>query len=244
MIPRIIHACWFGKNDMPQSARECIATWEKYNPDYQFILWNEDNFDIMSNQYVREAYQCKKYAFVTDYVRLKALYDYGGIYMDTDVEVKRPLDDLLSYPAFSGFESEKYIPTGTMGSEPKNKWVKALLDDYEDRHFVLPTGEMDLTTNVERITAITQGLYPIKLNNTYQEYADMVLLPFDYLCAKNCADGKIKETKNTYTIHHFAGSWLPPKSVKDRVMAMLVTVFGDGFVQMLVKLKHFLFGIE
>lgn len=243
MIPKIIHACWFGKNDMPQSARGYVATWKKYNPDYQIILWNEDNFDIMSNQYVREAYQCKKYAFVTDYVRLKVLYDYGGIYMDTDVEVKRSLDDLLNYPAFSGFESEKFFPTGTMGAEPKNRWIKVLLDDYKYRHFLLPNGGMDMTTNTKRITAITQKLYPVILNNTYQELGgDLVLMPFEYLCAKDPVNGKIKETNNTYTVHHFAGSWLPPKSVKARVIDTIANLFGDDFVQRIVKLKHFMSG--
>lgn len=240
MIPKVIHYCWFGGGTFSELAEKCVASWKKYCPDYEIILWNENNFDIMSNPYVREAYQCKKYAFVTDYVRLKALYDYGGIYMDTDVEVKRSLDDLLNYPAFSGFESEKYFPTGTMGAEPKNRWIKALLDDYKYRHFLLPNGGMDMTTNTQRIAAITQELYPVILNNTYQELGgDLVLLPFEYLCAKDRVDGKIKDTSNTYTVHHFAGSWLPPKA---RVIDMIAKRFGDDFVQRIVKLKHFVLG--
>ena len=108
-IPKVIHYCWFGRGKLPKLAKKCIKSWKKYLPDYKIIEWNEDNFDINSNQYVREAYEAKKYAFVSDYVRLYALYNYGGIYMDTDVEVIKSLDEFLIHEAFSGFESPKDI---------------------------------------------------------------------------------------------------------------------------------------
>lgn len=235
MIPKILHACWFGGKPIPEEAQKYIDTWKKYNPEYEIKIWNEQTFDITSNQYAYEAYQNRKFAFVTDYVRLKVLYDFGGIYMDTDVEVLKPLDDLLQYPAFSGFEGPNRIPTGTMGAEKHNKWIKLLLDYYDDKHFVLEDGNLDLTTNVKTITDITVANYPIILNNTMQSFDDFVMFPFDYLCAKDLVDGVVKKTKNTYTVHHFAGSWTSPKK---RFIKLLLSVFGYRFVQFLVKIKH------
>ena len=147
MIPKIIHYCWFGGNPLPKSAEKCIKSWKKYCPDYEIIEWNESNFDINSNQYVREAYENKKYAFVTDYVRLYAMYNYGGIYMDTDVEVLKPLDCFLDNHAFSGFESSGYIPTGLMASEKEFPLFRELLKYYGNRAFVNPDGSFDTTTN-------------------------------------------------------------------------------------------------
>ena len=235
MIPKILHACWFGGKPIPEEAQKYIDTWKKYNPEYEIKIWNEQTFDITSNQYAYEAYQNRKFAFVTDYVRLKVLYDFGGIYMDTDVEVLKPLDDLLQYPAFSGFEGPNRIPTGTMGAEKHNKWIKLLLDYYDNKHFVLEDGNLDLTTNVKTITDITIAIYPIILNNTMQSFADFVMFPFDYLCAKDLVDGVVKKTKNTYTVHHFAGSWT---SLKKRFIKLLLSVFGYRFVQFFVKIKH------
>lgn len=235
MIPKIIHACWFGGKPLPTDAQKNIETWKKYNPDYTIKIWNEDNFDISSNIYIKEAFENNKFAFVTDYVRLKVLYDYGGIYMDTDVEVLKPLDDFLHNPAFSGFEGPDRIPTGTMGAEPKNRWIGLLLEYYNDRHFILEDGTPDLTTNVKTITDITKNNYPIVLNNTLQKFDDFVMFPFDYLCAKDLKDGVIKKTKNTYTVHHFSGSWT---TAKKKFIEKLRTVFGNEFVQILVKIKH------
>lgn len=235
MIPKILHACWFGGKPLPNDVLSNLETWEKYNPDYEIKIWNEKNFNVSENSYAKEAYDNKKFAFVTDYVRLKVLYEYGGIYMDTDVEVLKSFDNLLSLPAFSGFEGPNRIPTGTMGAEKHNKWIRLLLDYYDDRHFVLEDGNLDLTTNVKTITDITVANYPIILNNTMQSFDDFVMFPFDYLCAKDLVDGVVKKTKNTYTVHHFAGSWTSPKK---RFIKLLLSVFGYRFVQFLVKIKH------
>lgn len=214
MIPKIIHYCWFGGKPLPDDVKKYIATWEKYCPDYAIKQWNENNFDVTENQYCQEAYKAKKWAFVSDYARLKVLYKYGGIYMDTDVEVVKNLDPLLQYRAFSGFESDRAIPTGTMGSVKGNEWIKVLLQDYEERQFLKPDGSYDLTTNVVRITEITEKEYGIHLNNTLQYFGDqMILFPFDYLCAKSFETGEIIQTNHTFTIHHFAGSWL---SIEER----------------------------
>ena len=240
MIPRIIHYCWFGRNPLTNLALKCIASWEKMCPGYEFKLWNEDSFNIAENCYIEEAYKAKKWAFVSDYVRLKVLYDYGGVYMDTDVEVIKPLDQFLKHKAFSGFENENWIPTGTMGAEKSNKWIEVLLDYYRDRHFILPDGSFDLTTNVVSITENTKRIYPLQLNGKYQDLGDVVFYPSDVFCAKSTIDGRVTVTKNTITIHHFAGSWASTKSRRIRKLNALI---GKDNVDKLVKVKHFIKGI-
>ncbi len=207
MIPKIIHYCWFGPNSISKEAEMYIETWKKYCPDYELVCWSENRFDINSNVYVKEAYENKKYAFVTDYVRLYALYHFGGIYMDTDVEVCKKLDSLLKYPAFSGYESESKIPTGTMAAEKHNKWIGLLLKDYDNIHFVRKNGTLDLTTNTERITQTTVKNYNVCLNGKKLITDDFVMFPFEYLCAKEWESGCIRRTEDTFTIHHFAKTW-------------------------------------
>lgn len=207
MIPKIIHYCWFGKGQMPELAVKCIDSWKKILPDYKLKLWNEDSFDINSVPYVKEAYQSRKFAFVTDYVRLFAIYHEGGIYMDTDVEMLKSVDDLLHLPAFSGFESEKDIPTGIMASEKDGQWAKEMMEYYtNDRHFLLQDGSLDMTSNVLIISKLMSA-NGFKLVNSYQVYKNcMHIFPKDYFCPKG-RTGIITLTENTYCIHHFAGSW-------------------------------------
>ena len=209
MIPKIIHYCWFGKGKKPELALKCIESWKNYLPDYEIKEWNEDNFNLDLYPYVREAYDCRKFAFVTDVVRLYALYKEGGIYMDTDVEVLKPLDCFLDHIAFSGFENNNYVPTGIMASEKNSVWAKENLDYYEGRHFVKQDGSFDTTTNVIIITnyMLSKGLKPI---NKYQDFPGLVTMyPNDYFCPKSHGTGKIRLTENSYTIHHFSGSWKP-----------------------------------
>lgn len=207
MIPKIIHYCWFGGNPLPELAQKCIASWKKYCPDYEIKEWNENNFDLNCNDYVREAYGEKKWAFVSDVARLYAMVEEGGIYMDTDVEVVQSLDSLLQYHAVSGFESDTAIPTGLMACEKGNPMFKEFLDEYEKAHFVFPDGTIDKTTNVVRITntCLKYGFVP---NNQKQTINTFTLLPKDYLCPKNNRTGELEISDNTLTIHHFDGSWL------------------------------------
>lgn len=209
MIPKKIHYCWFGRGEMPKLAKKCIKSWKKYCPDYEIKEWNEDNFDLDKYPYVREAYDNRKFAFVTDVVRLYALYTEGGIYMDTDVEVLKSLDAFLHHNAFSGFEDEKYVPTGIMASEKGGIWAKDNLNYYNGRHFVREDGSMDTTTNVITITnyMIAHGL---KQDNTFQDFPNLITLyPKDYFCPLSWNGHEMQMTENTVTIHHFAGSWLP-----------------------------------
>ena len=207
MIPKKIHYCWFGRNPLPEDAKKYIESWKKYCPDYEIKEWNEDNFNLDMYPYVREAYENRKFAFVSDVARLYALYNEGGFYMDTDVELIKPLDDFLKYDGVSGFESSTQIPTGLMASRELHPLVKEWLEDYEGKHFIKEDGSFDLTTNVTRITNICLK-HGFKPNSKLQTIAEYTFFPSDYFCPKDCNTGIIKITKNTYAIHHFAGSWL------------------------------------
>lgn len=207
MIPKVIHYCWFGGNPLPEMAIKCIESWKKYCPEYKIIEWNEKNFDINSCEYVREAYESKKYAFVSDVVRLYAISKYGGIYMDTDVEVIKPLDSILKYKAVSGFEAEDRIPTGLMACEANHPFFLELYHEYDNERFINEDNSFNTTTNVTRITnaCLKHGLV---LNNHLQTVNDFTLFPNDYFCPKNYHTGIVNITNNTLTIHHFEGSWL------------------------------------
>ena len=235
MIPKIIHYCWFGKKPLPELAVKCIESWKKYCPDYEIKEWNEDNFDINYCSYVSEAYEAKKWAFITDVVRLYALVNYGGVYMDVDVEIIKPIDDLLHYKAVSGFESETEIPTGLMASEKNHPLFRELLNEYNNIHFKLFDGKNDMTTNVERITN-TCLKYGLNRNNQMQTIRDFTLLPKDFLCPKSYITGEINITENTYTIHHFNASW---QSEEDkhciRLETKLKKVFGKTLSEYIAR---------
>lgn len=209
MIPKIIHYCWYGGKPLPELAQKCLESWHKYCPDYEIIRWDESNTDLVSNQYVKEAYESKKWAFITDYVRLKVLYEVGGIYMDTDVQIIASLDAFLTNKGFSGFENENQVPTGIMAAEKGNQFIGYLLHDYDNRHFLDADGKPNLKTNVDTITEISlqKGL---RLNNKYQVVEDFTFYPSDFFCPKDSRTLKIHLTENTVTIHHFAGSWVNP----------------------------------
>ncbi|QIP13908.1 glycosyl transferase [Spirosoma aureum] len=235
MIPKVIHYCWFGRGKMPAMADRCICSWKQFLPNYELRLWNEDSFDINSVPYVKEAYQARKFAFVTDYVRLYALHQFGGIYLDTDVEVLKSLDDLLHLPAFSGFESDHEIPTGIMASEQHNEWASEQLRYYAGRHFLRPDGSYDMTTNVEIISG-SMAANGFMLKNSYQIYKGcMHIFPKDYFCPKS-RSGIITISPNTYCIHHFEGSWQPVGSKLKKYIFQ--KIIGPTITDKLVNLKR------
>lgn len=227
MIPKIIHYCWFGGNPLPELAVVCIESWKKYCPDYEIREWNESNFDIDTNTYTAEAYTVQKWAFITDYVRLYAMVNYGGIYMDTDVEICNNLDQYLDHQAFSGFETDTDIPTGIMACEKGFPLFKQLLDNYKDRHFIRHDGSFDMTTNVYVITkyCLNKGFIP---NNSFQIVDGFALYPRDYFCPKDQQSGEITITENTHAIHHFSGSWNTPKELKWKKFERKLCMFPHG----------------
>lgn len=207
MIPKIIHYCWFGRGEMPPLSLKCLESWRLYLPDYTLQLWNEDSFDINSSRFVKEAYLSKKYAFVTDVVRLWALYNYGGVYMDTDVEILKDISTFLKYQAFTGFETDDSIPTGIMGSEQYGLWAEEQLKYYENISFIRKNGGFNARPNVQIITE-SAFKYNFVPNNQYQVINNYLhVFPKDYFCPKSYLSGNIELTENTFCIHHFAGSW-------------------------------------
>lgn len=238
MIPKTIHYCWFGRGEMPQLALDCIASWHKHMPDWNYKLWNEDNFDVNSIPYTKEAYASKKYAFVTDYVRLYALSTEGGVYMDTDVEILKPLDDLLHLHAFTGYEGSKHKPpvTGLMASVARGQWIEEQLHAYDGLHFCLADGSLDTTTNTQRISAIMKA-NGFVCDGTMGQYKDLTIFPSDYFCPHQTT-GEYLLTDNTYCNHHFMGSWNNKKNKGWK--GIVQNLVGQKNMIRLIKLKRHL----
>lgn len=235
MIPKKIHYCWFGGNEIPQLAKDCIASWQKYMPDWEYKLWNEDNFDVQSTPYTAEAYSAGKYAFVSDYVRLYALCNEGGLYMDIDFEVYKPFDDLLNNHAFTGFEGSKHSPVmmGVCASESHGEWVTEMLNAYAERHFVKPDGTPDMTTNVQFITAV-MAANGFQQNGKEQMYKDLHIYPVDFFCPRQTT-GEYFRTDNTYCEHMGLDSWSTKNhGWKDTVLSIV----GQHNMTRLIKLKR------
>ncbi len=239
MIPKIIHYCWFGRGEMPELAQQCITSWHQYMPDWEYKLWNEDNFDVNSVPYTKEAYEAKKYAFVSDYVRLWALNNEGGLYLDTDVMVLKPFDDLLYHAAFAGFEGSKHLPIGTcvMASQARGQWVGEMLEAYKNRHFVIEGGVYDLTTNVQFITALMAARGFVQ-DGKEQDYKDLHVFPVEYFCPRQTT-GEYFRTGNTCSDHLGIGSWTKQSGGWKAQLAKLI---GQKGMTQLIKLKRKLFG--
>lgn len=203
-IPKKIHYCWFGNGSLPENVKECIDTWKLHMPDYELVVWNEESFDIESNRFVLEAYKAKKYAYVSDYVRLYALQQQGGIYFDTDVEVLKSFDDLLDNKAFIGYEGNKLLGTGIIGSEKKHPWIEKLLSEYDHKDFILKDGSYNTTLNSVLISKTMVTEFAWQETNTYQALDNgLYVYPADYFSAKDCHTGQLFNNKKTYSIHHF-----------------------------------------
>jgi len=232
MIPKIIHYCWFGGNPLPPLAVKCIASWKKYLPEYEVVEWNESNFPLDEFIFAKQALENRKFAFISDVCRLYALKKTGGVYMDTDVEVLKPLDDFLHLAAFSGFENDDFVPTGIMASEKDGEWVTELLEYYDNKPFVNADGTLETTSNTVIITnmMLKKGFV---MNNSFQEIKDYVAFyPNDYFCPKSYKTGNIDLTENSYCIHHFAKSWIPMKKKWRNVLKMkAMNFFGYKNIQ-------------
>lgn len=239
MIPKTIHYCWFGGKEKPSIVKKCIESWKIHLSEYEIIEWNESNFDLDSNLYVREAYDSKKFAFVSDYVRVYALYHFGGIYLDTDVEVFKSFNSFLDHDSFWGFEQENFIATSTIGSVNGNKLIKQFLDFYNEKSFIKEDGTFDELTNVAIVTRMLEEL-GLKANGEYQElkgigafYPQTYFSPYDYI---NCRSFK---SENTYALHHFDKSWLPPEArIKSKVKKTLSKIIGGGTIARLRNLSR------
>lgn len=238
MIPKIIHYCWFGENPLPSLAQECIASWKKCLPDYEIKQWNESNFDVNMIPYTAEAYKQKKYAFVSDFARFWIIYHYGGLYFDTDVEIIKPLDDIVFEGNFMGFEVNpdgdntpgKYAPRYCFavnpgvgfGMEKEHPFMKRMIELYNGLNFELPP--VDIAWYKTIVAYTTEMLCEEGLKNVkgIQTIGNIKVYPSEYFSPINMVSGRLHVTGNTRTIHRFMGSWgVGKKSINDIVRSLL-----------------------
>jgi hypothetical protein len=246
-IPKIIHYCWFGYNPLPPDALKCIRSWKKYCPDYQIIQWTEDNFDVTSHPYMYDAWKAGKWAFVSDYARLKIIAEHGGIYLDTDVELIRSLDPLLEQEGFMGYQDDVYVATGLgFGAVKGHPVITALLEDYDRISFLREDGSFNTTPcpelNLQTLTRL--GLQ--KNNGQIRHLQGITLYPPEYFCPVDYQSGILKKTKNTYSIHHFTASWMTEESrywaAHNRRKERLRRLLGPAGYRLLEKAVHILSG--
>lgn len=223
MIPKTIHYCWFGRGEKPKLARKCIASWKKFCPDYEIVEWNEDNFDINSTPYTRYCYENKKWAYLSDYVRLAVVYQNGGVYFDTDVEVIAPIDSLLDSKAFFAFENSQNVATGLgFGAEINSQYIRAMMDQYcfDSEADVVLRGCPALNT---------KALLPfgVQLNGNYQNHDGLVVLPVEYMNPYDDPTGRLTITDKTVSIHWYSKSALSKKSIlRSKLTRPLHRIFG------------------
>lgn len=244
MIPKIIHYCWLSGDPFPPLIQKCIDSWKEKLPDYEFMLWDTNRFPLKNNIWVKQAFETKKYAFAADYIRLYAVYNYGGIYLDTDIEVLKPFDDLLNRPYFVGAEGHGIIEAGIFGAERHSNWVKQCLDYYTNKHFIKPDGSFDTWTlpriMMQQITQVKTFIEVLPTEVTTEQQktdtATMYMFPKDFFCAKNHGTGLIEKTANTYSIHHFAMSWVPKnRTFLPNIKRKLMAIFGVKTINRLIE---------
>lgn len=225
MIPKRIHYCWFGGNQLPPKSQKCIESWRKFCPSFEIIEWNESNFDVRQNIYTAEMYQQKKYAFLSDYARLQIIYEQGGIYMDTDVELVRPLNELLREKAYFGYETMEYINTGLgFGAEPRSPVVKAMLEEY---NYYSSGVEAIICTKLNTQALQKMGLTP---NGRRTNIGEAAIYPIEYFNPYDDPTGRLNITKNTYSIHWYAKSWMSRKKVFRSILTKpLHRILGTDF---------------
>lgn len=212
-IPKIVHYCWFGPKDIPEVEKKCIASWSGLMPEYKIMLWNETCFDIESTVFTKQAYEHGKYAFVSDYVRMYALYHYGGIYLDADVEVIKSLESFMDNQVFIGFENRTTVGTGIIGAE-KGAWIfKEMLNYYSRHSFVDKNGNIDTTSNAQIITDILAEKGFVR-ENREQIIEGVHVYERDYFCPKKINEDTFGISDRTATIHRFSTSWLTEREKK------------------------------
>ena len=242
-IPKTIHYCWFGKNPLPKLAVKCIESWKKYLPDYNIIQWDESNFDISSNKYAQQAYEAKKYAFVSDYARFKILYEQGGIYFDTDVEVIRNMDNIISAGPFMGCENASrpgespfrlLVAAGLgLGAVPGMPLYREILDLYENNEFINQDGSFNQKTVVYNVTEILCR-YGLKNIPDIQEVAGVKIYPVSYFCPLDYKTKKLDIKTETVSIHWYDASWI---SKRHKFILSVQRIVGKRTIRAAVIIK-------
>ena len=239
MIPKIIHYCWFGGGDLPEKDKNNIEQWKKMCPDFEIKRWDESNYDVKKNNYMYQAYCNKKLGFVTDYARLDIIYEYGGFYFDTDVEIVKNLDVLVNEKCVMGFESEKQINHGHgFAAEPHNETIKSLRDTYDSLSFVKDDGSLNLIASPKYISDFMRERGVI-MNNKEQRVGDVLVLPTEYFCPKNIFTGKVLKTSKTISIHHFNMSWMDDVELKKMAkIKRLSKYIGKTFAYNIIEFQY------
>lgn len=241
MIPKVIHYCWFGRAPLPESAQKCIASWRKFLPDYEIIEWNEDNYDVSKIAYMTEAYAVKKYAFVSDYARFDILYQHGGLYFDTDVEVIKPFDDIVAHGPFMGCEidakkgnSIAVSPGLGLGVSPGLDLYKEILNDYANLHY---TVDGQIVENKTVVAHTMNVLFKHGLKNVpgIQKVAGITIYPQRYFNPLNDNTGKLIVTPDTYSIHWFSKTWCDVSPLRTKLSRLSHRLFG---VKCIPKLRE------
>lgn len=240
MIPKIIHLCWLSGDPYPPKIAKCLETWKEYLPDYEVVLWDTKRFDLESSIWVRQAFEKKKYAFAADYIRFYALYHFGGIYLDSDVEVLKSFDVFLDLPYFIGAEKAQTPEAAIIGAEKGCDWIKACLDYYQNRPFVKEDSSLDIKTVPDIMIQQIKQIKPVRVLSLEEslhirdfDMQNEMLVMNDVFFSPKVFDSRIVEiTPYTYAIHHYQNSWFSAKAkAYYRLRAMVVKVFGREIVR-------------
>lgn len=242
-IPKKIHYCWFGNNPKSELINSCIESWKKFACDYEIIEWNETNFDVTKYKYARQAYKEKKYAFVSDVARFEILFHEGGIYLDTDVELIKNIDEFLDNELFMGYDQNGLVATGLIvGSLNNNLVLKKILTYYNEHEFLLPNGRPNTTTVVTIVGDILKDSGFI-LDGAYANKNGVVLYPSTYFDPYDYENQVMNITENTYSIHHYAASWKSSKDIKIYKIGLVIKkIVGNSLYEKIAKLKHKIYG--
>ena len=240
MIPKIIHLCWLSDNDYPPKIKRCLKSWQKYLPEYKIMLWDTKRFNLDESIWVKQAFTKKKYAFAADYIRFYALYNYGGIYLDSDVEVLKNFDDLLQLPYFMGTEKAGTIEAAILGAEKGTEWIKICLDYYTDKTFIKQDSSLDIRKLPEIMVEELEKFKPIHYldilemknikNMDFQ--TEILVMPNEYFSPKIFDSREVLITPRTYAIHHYQNSWFSHKAkIYYRTRTMLIRILGYNFIR-------------
>ncbi|TXE18358.1 glycosyl transferase [Psychroserpens burtonensis] len=216
MIPKIIHFCWLSFDEYPKVIKKCIESWQNKLPDYEFVLWDTNKFDINSTTWTKQAFEAKQYAFAADYIRLHALYNYGGIYLDSDVEVLKTFDELLDLPYFVGLQCDNNIEAAIIGAQKGTDWIKGCLEHYDNKSFIKEDGSYNqeilpvvMRSQIKKYKKIIQlkssEVQGIEI--LIEDKSSLFLFPSEYFSPKDHQTRQVFKTKNTYCIHHYNHSW-------------------------------------
>lgn len=241
MIPKVVHYCWFGGNQLPDDAKKCIESWKKFFPEYEIKEWNERNFDVNCCDYVKEAYVAKKWAFVSDYARFWILYHEGGLYFDTDVEVIKDMSNIIAQGAFMGCETDdKCNPGLGLGANPGLGLYKEILDYYEKIHFLI---EGNTTETVVTHTSKILKSHGWVGNGEIEQIEGVTIYPPEYFCPMDYKTGKLDITPNTRSIHWYTASWQSSYSkAKTKLQQLLGPSLTPEIIDLKKKFKSFIRG--